>query len=103
MIDDKNAFDMDFAILEDRAQQIRKNVDFQSLVSQAMADKINNWNNEYDHIEQMIYAGGCPSKEDKDLMADFHRIDSAEERIKISRNITDERHRMFAETLSCQV
>ena len=47
-----------------------------------MADKINNWNNEYDHIEQMIYAGGFPSKEDKDLMADFHRIDSAEERIK---------------------
>ena len=102
MIDDKNAFDMDFAVLEDRAQQIRENIDFQSLVSQAMADKINNWNNEYDHIEQMIYAGGFPSKEDKDLMADFHRIDSAEERIKISRNITDERHRLFAERLICQ-
>ena len=67
-----------------------------------MADKINNWNNEYDHIEQMIYAGGFPSKEDKDLMADFHRIDSAEERIKICRNITDERHRLFAERLICQ-
>ena len=102
MIDDKNAFDMDFAILEDRAKQVRENIDFQSLVSQAMADKINNWNNEYDHIEQMIYAGGFPSKEDKDLMADFHRIDSAEERIKICRNITDERHRLFAERLICQ-
>ena len=67
-----------------------------------MADKINNWNNEYDHIEQMIYAGGFPSKEDKDLMADFHRIDSAEERIKICRNINDERHRLFAERLICQ-
>ena len=88
MIDDKNAFDMDFAVLEDRANQVRENTDFQTLVSQAMADKINNWNNEYDHIEQMIYAGGFPSKEDKDLMADFHRIDSAEERIKICRNIT---------------
>ena len=35
-------------------------------------------------------------------MADFHRIDSAEERIKICRNITDERHRLFAERLICQ-
>ena len=102
MISDKNTFDMDFAILEKRAIQVRDNVDFQSLVSQAMADKINNWNNENDHIEQMIYAGGFPSKEDKDLMADFHRIDSAEERIKICRNITDERHRLFAERLICQ-
>ena len=87
MIDNKNAFDTDFAILEKRAEQVRENTDFQSLVSQAMADKINNWNNEYDHIEQMIYAGGFPSKQDKDLMADFHRIDSAEERIKICINI----------------
>ena len=74
-----DTFDTDFAILEKRAEQVRENTDFQSLVSQAMADKINNWNNEYDHIEQMIYAGGFPSKQDKDLMADFHRIDSAEE------------------------
>jgi hypothetical protein len=102
MIDNKNAFDTDFAILEKRAEQVRENMDFQSLVSQAMADKINNWNNEYDHIEQMIYAGGFPSKQDKELMADFHRIDSAEERIKICRNITDERHRSFAERLICQ-
>ena len=102
MIEDKNAFDMDIAVLEERAKQVRENIDFQSLVSQAMADKINNWNNEYDHIEQMIYAGGFPSKEDKDLMADFHRIDSAEERIKICRNISDERHRLFAERLICQ-
>ena len=43
MIDDKNAFDMDFAVLEDRANQVRENTDFQTLVSQAMADKINNW------------------------------------------------------------
>ena len=42
-----------------------------------------------------------PSKT-KSLMADFHRIDSAEERIKICRNITDERHRLFAERLICQ-
>ena len=35
-------------------------------------------------------------------MADFHRIDSAEERIKICRNINDERHRLFAERLICQ-
>ena len=102
MIDDKNSFDMEFTILENRAKQVRDNLDFQALVSQAMADKINNWNNEYDHIEQMIYAGGFPSKEDKDLMADFHRIDSAEERIKICRNISDDRHRLFAERLICQ-
>ena len=102
MIDNKDAFDTDFALLEDRAKQVRDNIDFQSLVSQAMADKINNWNNEYDHIEQMIYAGGFPSKQDKDLMADFHRIDSAQERIKICRNIEDQRHRLFAERLICQ-
>ena len=35
-------------------------------------------------------------------MADFHRIDSAEERIKICRNIEDQRHRLFAERLICQ-
>ena len=50
----------------------------------------------------MIYAGGFPSKQDKDLMDDFHRIDSAEERIKICRNIEDERHRLFAERIICQ-
>jgi len=50
----------------------------------------------------MIYAGGFPSRQDKELMADFHRIDSAEERIKICRNIEDERHRLFAERLICQ-
>ena len=102
MIDNKDAFDTDFDLLEERAKQVRNNIDFQSLVSQAMADKINNWNNEYDHIEQMIYAGGFPSKQDKDLMADFHRIDSAQERIKICRNIEDQRHRLFAERLICQ-
>ena len=102
MIDDKSIFDMDFAILEKRSKQIRKNIDFQTLVSQAMADKINNWNNEFEHIEQMIYSGGFPSKDDRNLMADFHRIDSAKERIKICRNITDERHRLFAERLICQ-
>jgi hypothetical protein len=102
MIDDQNAFDIDFIVLEGRAKQVRENSEFQTLVSQAMADKINNWNNEYDHIEQMIYAGGFSSKEDKDLMADFHRIDSAEERIKICRNISDDRHRLFAERLICQ-
>ena len=78
MIDNKDIFDMDFAILEKRAEQVRENTEFQTLVSQAMADKIDNWNNEYDHIEQMIYAGGFPSKQDKELMAAFHRIDSAE-------------------------
>ena len=35
-------------------------------------------------------------------MADFHRIDSAQERIKICRNIEDLRHRLFAERLICQ-
>jgi hypothetical protein len=102
MIDNKDIFDIDFEVLEKRAAQVRENADFQALVSQAMADKIDNWNNEYDHIEQMIYAGGFPSKQNKELMADFHRIDSAEERIKICRNITDERHRLFAERLICQ-
>jgi len=50
----------------------------------------------------MIYSGGFPSPQDKNLMADFHRIDSAEERIKITRNISDERHRLFAERIICQ-
>ena len=102
MIEDTEIFDMDFSVLEERAKLVRENIDFQSLVSQAMADKINNWNNNYDHIEQMIYAGGFPSRDDKDLMADFHRIDSAQERIKICRNISDDRHRLFAERLICQ-
>ena len=52
-----------------------------------MADKINNWNNNHDHIEQMIYAGGFPSREDKDLMADFHRIDSSRENKNLSQYI----------------
>ena len=102
MIEDTEVFDMDFSVLEERAKLVRENVDFQTLVSQAMADKINNWNNNHDHIEQMIYAGGFPSIEDKDLMADFHRIDSSQERIKICRNISDDRHRLFAERLICQ-
>ena len=102
MIEDKTVFDRDFSVLEERAKQVRENLDFQTLVNQAMADKIDNWNNEYEHIEQMIYSGGFPSKKDKDLMADFHRFDSAKERIKICRNITDSRHRLFAERLICQ-
>ena len=102
MIEDKTVFDRDFSVLEERAKQVRENLDFQTLVNQAMADKIDNWNNEYEHIEQMIYSGGFPSKKDKDLMADFHRFDSANERIKICRNITDSRHRLFAERLICQ-
>ncbi len=102
MIDNKNTFDIDFTLLEDRAKQVRDNTDFQSLVSQAMADKINNWNNDFGHIEQMIYAGGFPSKEDRALMNDFHRLDSAQERIKICRNIKGDQHRLFAERLICQ-
>jgi len=103
MIDDKSTFTVDFETLTERANKVRANVEFQNLVSQAMADKIDNWNNDYEHIEQMIYAGGFPSPQDKNLMADFHRIDSAEERIKITRNISDERHRLFAERLVCQM
>ena len=50
MIEDTEIFDMDFSVLEERAKLVRENIDFQSLVSQAMADKINNWNNNYDQF-----------------------------------------------------
>ena len=36
-------------------------------------------------------------------MDDFHRFASAEERIKIVRNIKDDRFRLFAERLICQI
>ena len=36
-------------------------------------------------------------------MDDFHRFASAEERIRIVRNIKDDRFRLFAERLICQM
>ena len=58
---------------------------------------------EPEHIEQLIYAGGFPKPSDKELMEDFHRIEEPSYRIKIARNIEDERFRLFAERLVCQM
>ena len=102
LIEDKNIFDIDFDLLEERATKVRENLDFQQTVSQALTDRLFN-SREPNTIEESIYAGGFPSPADKSLMDDFHRYASAEERIKIARNIQDDRFRLFAERLICQI
>ena len=102
LIEDKNIFDLDFDVLEERARKVKSNLDFQQTVSQALSDRIFN-SKEPNTIEEAIYAGGFPSPSDKSLMDDFHRFASAEERIKIVRNIKDDRFRLFAERLICQL
>ena len=102
MIQDNAIFDMDINVLNKRAELVKKNSDFHTLVSDAMADRIFNFK-EPEHIEQLIYAGGFPKPSDKELMDDFHRIEEPSYRIKIARNIEDERFRLFAERLVCQM
>ena len=102
MIEDSAIFDMDINVLIKRAELVKKNTDFHTLVSDAMADRIFNFK-EPEHIEQLIYAGGFPKPSDKELMEDFHRIEEPSYRIKIARNIEDERFRLFAERLVCQM
>lgn len=102
LIEDKNIFDIHFDVLEERARKIRENIDFQQTVSQALSDRIFN-SKEPNTIEESIYTGGFPSSADKSLMDDFHRYPSAHERIKIARNIRDDRFRLFAERLICQI
>ena len=102
MIRDDAIFDMDINVLIKRAELVKKNTDFHTLVSDAMADRIFNFK-EPEHIEQLIYAGGFPKPSDKELMDDFHRIEEPSYRIKIARNIEDERFRLFAERLVCQM
>jgi len=93
---------MDINVLIKRAELVKKNTDFHALVSNAMADRIFNFK-EPEHIEQLIYAGGFPKPSDKELMDDFHRIEEPSYRIKIARNIEDDRFRLFAERLVCQM
>ena len=102
MIEDNAIFDMDINVLIKRAELVRNNTDFHTLVSDAMADRIFNFK-EPEHIEQLIYSGGFPKPSDKELMDDFHRIEESSYRIKIARNIEDKRFRLFAERLVCQM
>ena len=99
---DKTIFDVDFDELNRRAQLVKNHQDFQTKVSQAMSDRMTSYP-EPEHIEQTIYSGGFPSYKDKDLMQEFHLTDDAEHRIKIARNFEDERSRVFAERLVCQM
>ena len=99
---DKTIFDVDFDELNRRAQLVKNHQDFQTKVSQAMSDRMTSYP-EPENIEQTIYSGGFPSYKDKDLMQEFHLTDDAEHRIKIARNFEDERSRVFAERLVCQM
>ena len=63
LIEDKNIFDIDFDLLEERARKVRENLDFQQTVSQALTDRLFN-SKEPNTIEESIYAGGFPSPAD---------------------------------------
>ncbi len=102
MLKDKSVFDMSEQELQKRANLVKENIEFQEHVSTAMADRIFN-SIEPSHAEEAIYSGGFPDKRDKDLMDDFHRIEDESHRIKIARNIQDDRYRLFAERLICQM
>ena len=102
LLNDKTVFDVDFGELNRRANLVRSHKDFQTKVSQAMSDRMMNFP-EPEYIEQTIYSGGFPSFKDKDLMQEFHISDNLEHRIKIARNFEDERNRIFAERIICQL
>ena len=101
-LSDKTAFDVDFHELNRRAELVKNHKDFQTKVSQAMSDRMFNFP-EPEYIEQTIYSGGFPSYKDKDLMQEFHLTEDCEHRVKIARNIGDERIRLFAERVICQM
>jgi len=100
LLNNPDAFDIEFSELQRRADIVRLNKDFQSKVSQAMEDRMMDFP-ESEYIEGTIYSGGFPSYRDKDLMQEFHSSDDLEHLIKISRNFEDERLRLFAERIIC--
>ncbi|MDG1721926.1 MAG: exonuclease [SAR86 cluster bacterium] len=102
LLTDRTLFDIDFDELNRRAQLVKNHEDFQTKVSQAMSDRMMSFP-EPEFIEQTIYSGGFPSYKDKDLMQEFHLTDDAEHRVKIARNFEDERTRIFAERIICQM
>ena len=102
LLNDKTIFDVDFGELNRRANLVKSHKDFQTKVSQAMSDRMMNFP-EPEYIEQTIYSGGFPSFKDKDLMQEFHISDDLDHRIKIARNFEDERNRIFAERIICQL
>jgi len=100
LLTNPDAFDMEFSELQRRADIVRSNKDFQSKVSQAMEDRMMDFP-ESEFIEGTIYSGGFPSNRDKDLMQEFHITDDPAHLIKISRNFSDDRLRLFAERIIC--
>jgi exonuclease I len=100
LLNNPDAFDIEFSELQRRADIVRSNKDFQSKVSQAMEDRMMDFP-ESEYIEGTIYSGGFPSYRDKDLMQEFHSSDDLDHLIKISRNFEDERLRLFAERIIC--
>ncbi len=101
MVENKDIFDTDPKILFERAKVIRENKDFFEKVSQAMTDRIFNFP-EAEYVEQKIYED-FPSKDDQQLIKDFHTIDDVDYKIKIAKNIKDDRYRELAERLICQM
>jgi len=102
LLTDTTIFDVDFNELNRRALLVKNHKDFQTKVSQAMSDRMMNFP-EPEHIEQTIYSGGFPSYKDKDLMQEFHISNDLNHRVKIARNFEDERIRVFAERIICQI
>ena len=101
MIEDKNIFDVDPELLLQRAKLVKENQEFFEKVSQAMQDRIFNFP-EPEYVEQKIYSG-FPDNDDAELIKDFHRIDDIDYKIKIAMNLNDERFKMLAERLICQL
>jgi exodeoxyribonuclease-1 len=100
LVKNKEIFDISFQELQDRADRITNDKDFQSKISQAMEDRMMSFP-EPEFIEASIYSGGFPSQRDKDLMQEFHLTENKDLLIKISRNFEDDRFKIFAERIIC--
>ena len=100
LVKNKEIFDISFQELQDRADRITNDKDFQSKISQAMEDRMMSFP-EPEFVEASIYSGGFPSQRDKDLMQEFHLTENKDLLIKISRNFEDDRFKIFAERIIC--
>ena len=100
LVKNKEIFDISFQELQERADKVTNDKDFQSKISQAMEDRMMSFP-EPEFIEASIYSGGFPSQRDKDLMQEFHLTENKDHLIKISRNFEDDRFKIFAERIIC--
>jgi exonuclease I len=100
LVKNKEIFDISFQELQNRADRITNDKDFQSKISQAMEDRMMSFP-EPEFVEASIYSGGFPSQRDKDLMQEFHLTENKDLLIKISRNFEDDRFKIFAERIIC--